>query len=119
MLILKLHRPRHSCKAFDTVPHSPAKLERYGFDGWAIQRIRNWPEGHIQRAAVIGSLSKLRSVTSSVPQGSVFALLVFNICIYDIDIGIGCTLSKFVDNTKPSGTVDTLEGCNSEGPGQA
>ena len=99
-------------RAFGTVPHNIllSKLDRYEFDGWTVQWMKNWLQDCVWRVVTNGSVSGWKSVMSSVLQGSVLGSILFNIFIIDIHSGVKSTLSKFAHNTKLCGTVDAPEG---------
>ena len=61
------------------------------------------------RIVANNSVSKWRPIMTGIPQGLLLGLLLFNIFVDDMNNGIKCTLSKFTDDTKLSGAVDTLE----------
>ncbi|PKU40853.1 rna-directed dna polymerase from mobile element jockey-like [Limosa lapponica baueri] len=74
-----------------------------GMTGWM-------DEGRVVDVVSLDFSDAFDTVSHSILIGLVLGPALFNIFVSDMDSGIECILSKFNDNTKLCGAVNTLEG---------
>ena len=111
-------------KAFDLVPHDQLlmKLAASGVESRVVVWVRGFLVFHTQRVRVQGQLSKEVKVTSGVPQGSIWGLLLFLVYVNDmwrnIDsssrlLAYNCIICRKITNKndieKLQNDLDTLE----------
>ena len=97
-------------KAFDTVPHYRllCKLENIGIKGNVLDVIRDFLMDRTMHVTVEGKSSKIKHVTSGVPQGSVLGPLLFVLYINDLPDNIKNTVKLFADDLKLIGNVSNF-----------
>ena len=96
-------------QAFDSVDHEILldKLEHYGVRGISIKLLKSYLTNRKQYVYMNGSTSKLISIDTGVPQGSVLGPFLFLVYVNDL---VNCSNFKTVLSvTMPSNTVSNLK----------
>ena len=98
-------------KAFDTIDHEIIlrKMSYLGVDQEAIKWFSSYLSGRTQRCTVSGKLSSARTLSCSVPQGSILGPLFFLIYINDLPNFLRGTLPRmFADDNSLRLSAKTL-----------
>ncbi len=81
------------------------KTKEIGITGRLYEWIKQWLDNKKRRVVINGVTYEWATVTSCVPQGSVFGPVLFIIYINDIDLGLNNFISKFADDPKIGNSV--------------
>lgn len=89
-------------KAFDRVPHdlAIAKFKHLGFPDWITEWLRSYLSSRRAFVKVNGARSRVFSITSGVPQGSVLGPLIFILFVNDVCLRLKSRLLLFADDMK-------------------
>ena len=98
------------CTAFDRVWHDGLlyKLKLSGMCGRYYNLIQSFLDNRHQRAVLNSKSSKWSLVEAGVPQGSIFGLLLFLVCINDFPQGLPCNAKLFADDNSLFSIITSL-----------